>query len=104
MLVFPYRCKCSVQVLGAFRRVYGQSKAAIGSPAANAHFFRTADLGAECSEGPVSALNVKMCMAQHLSLSAHCGPWGNAQRMSAMKVEAKTFNNHLGFERGLWQR
>jgi hypothetical protein len=32
-------------------------------------FFRTADLGAECSEGPVSALNVEMCMVQHLSLS-----------------------------------
>jgi hypothetical protein len=24
------------------------------------------------------------------------------QRMAALAVEAKTFNNHLGFERGLW--
>ena len=35
--------------------------------------------------------------------TAHCGPWGNAQRMSAMKVVAKTFNNRVGFERGLWK-
>jgi integrase len=32
---------------------------------------RTADLYAKRSEGPVSALSVEMCMAQHLSLSAH---------------------------------
>jgi hypothetical protein len=25
------------------------------------------------------------------------------QRKSAITVETKTFNNHLGFERGLWQ-
>jgi hypothetical protein len=32
---------------------------------------RIADLYAKRSEGPVSALNVEMCMAQHLSLSAY---------------------------------
>jgi hypothetical protein len=42
-------------------------KAAICAAAANAHFVRTADLHARCSEGPQSALNIAMCMAQHLS-------------------------------------
>jgi hypothetical protein len=31
-------------------------------------YVRTADLYAKCSEGPVSALHVEMCMVQHLSL------------------------------------
>ena len=35
-------------------------------------FFRTADLGAECSEGPVSALSAKMCMPQHRSVWVLC--------------------------------
>jgi hypothetical protein len=38
------------------------------STAANVSKVRTADLYAKCSEGPVSALHVEMCMVQHLSL------------------------------------
>jgi hypothetical protein len=36
-------------------------------------FVRTADLGANRSEGPLPALHVEMCMTPHLSLSAPTG-------------------------------
>jgi hypothetical protein len=40
-------------------------------PNVNVGKVRTADLYAKRSEGPVSALCADMCVAQHLSLSAH---------------------------------
>jgi hypothetical protein len=45
-------------------------KAAIATSAMNGRKVRIADLYAKRSEGPVSALHVKMYMLQHLLLSA----------------------------------
>jgi hypothetical protein len=42
----------------------------LARPQQTAAKSRIAVLGAERSEGPLPALNVEMCMAQHLSLSA----------------------------------
>ncbi|MFT7147509.1 MAG: hypothetical protein ACJASZ_002393 [Yoonia sp.] len=49
---------------------------------------RIAVLGAKRSEGPVSALNVGMCMAQHLSLTAQSGHWPPPQNAAVRPVIA----------------
>jgi hypothetical protein len=46
-------------------------------------------LARTCSECPVSALNVEMCMAQHLLLSALSGPSYTAQRTAEKSPKRK---------------
>jgi hypothetical protein len=55
--------------------------------AAKVRSVRTADLYAMRSERPVSALNVEMCIVQHLSLSALSCRWRPPQDAAARPVE-----------------
>jgi hypothetical protein len=47
-----------------------------------------AGLAFEYSESPLSALNIEICMAQHLSLSALCRHWPPPQNAAARPVIA----------------